>query len=50
MEENKTVRPTVRLSEEFNKKLKKAMIDNDTNFQKLSEELLQKWYKENKGE
>lgn len=48
MEENKKVRPTVRLDEEFNNKLKKAMIDNNTNFQKLSEELLQKWYEENK--
>ena len=46
--EFKTVRPSVRLDEEFNKELKKLLIDKGITFQDLAVELLEKWYKENK--
>ncbi len=47
-DKTKLVRPTIRLDKEFNKNLKVAMIKNDTNFQKLSEQLLEEWYEKHK--
>lgn len=43
-----TVRPTIRLEKQFNKELRKLLIDKDMTFQELAENLLIQWYDENK--